>query len=46
MYDCHINIFSGEESIEISKESTINVSKIATALEESCKKGCEIEVPY
>ncbi|KAF6027210.1 hypothetical protein EB796_014480 [Bugula neritina] len=36
----------GEESIEISKESTINVSKIATALEESCKKGCEIEVPY
>ena len=36
----------GEDAVEVTKEVTINVSKIASALEESGKTGKQVEIVY
>ena len=36
----------GEDAVEVTKEATINVSKIASALEESGKTGKQVEIVY
>lgn len=39
-------IFAGEENLEVTKEVTLNVSKIATVMEESSKTGEQLEMTY